>query len=430
MPTISSDARFLGVDLHSVWRDTRKALQGVHQWPILAWLTPAVPVRLLQNDGAESFWLNGAPIASGKVKTSGVRCVALELPESLVLRRNLVLPSMSGQDVASAVALDAQSVSPFGVGNVIWGYSVRPSDDGSLAVEVALASRKQVAQHIDAQATRLANASDPEMWVRSTFGAAPIVFIGFGEGQRSKQAARWRHVGYGLLLLIVLLCLAIGITPTAQLRLRAVDAVHAYDSVAARAAPVVREREQLLQSAEKLSALAEVLSGRIEPLTLMDRLTQVLPDDTALQTMRLQGGKVTILGLTGNSSALMQLLSEQPGLRDVRAPSAATRIPGAQKESFVIEMVLDPLLFGVQTAAAHVVTPVSADTVAAAPNPAIPAGLAAGTGSAAAPAPAKVPSAPPSAGTATFGGATFGGVAARPAPPKDTAPAVASPAKP
>lgn len=434
MPTISSDARFLGVDLHSVWRDTRKALQGVHQWPILAWLTPAVPVRLLQNDGAESFWLNGAPIASGKVKTSSVRCVALELPESLVLRRNLVLPSMSGQDVASAVALDAQSVSPFGVGNVIWGYSVRPSGDGSLSVEVALASRKQVAQYADMQATRLANASDPEMWVRSTFGAAPIVFIGFGEGQRSKQAARWRHIGYGLLLLIVLLCLAIGITPTAQLRLRAVDAVRAYDSVTARAAPAVREREQLLQSAEKLSALAEVLGGRIEPLTLMDRLTQVLPDDTALQTMRLQGGKVTILGLTGNSSALMQLLSEQPGLRDVRAPSAATRIPGAPKESFVIEMVLDPLQFGVQTAAVQAAAPLSAAPVSTAPvagaTPAGSAGPGAGGGTSEVTTPAKAPSTPPSSGAATFGGATFGGVVARPAAPKDAAPTVASPAKP
>lgn len=430
MPTISSDARFLGVDLHSVWRDTRKALQGVHQWPALAWLTPAVPVRLLQNDGTESLWLNGAQVANGKFKASSVRCVALELPETLVLRRNLVLPAMSAQDVASAVALDAQSVSPFGAGNVIWGYSERPRGDGTLAVEVALASRNHVAQYIYAQATRLANAPDPEMWVRSTQGAAPIVFMGFGEKQRSNQAARWRHIGYGLLLSIVLLCVAIAITPTAQLRLRAIDAVRAYDSVAARAAPAVREREQLLQSAEKLSALAEVLGGRIEPLTLMDRLTQVLPDDTALQTLKLQGGKVTILGLTGNSSALMQLLSEQPGLRDVRAPSAATRIPGAPKESFVIEMVLDPLQFGVQTATAQTVAPVSADAAATTPPAAVPSGLAEGVGSATPPVSAKVPAAPSSAGTATFGGATFGGMTARPAPPKDAAPAVASPAKP
>lgn len=429
MPTISSDTRFLGVDLHSVWRETRKALAGVHQSPLLAWLTPSVPVRLLQADGGESLWLNGAQIASDKVKPSSVRCIALELPETLILRRDLVLPSMSAHDVSSAVALDAQSVSPFGAGNMIWGYSARPGNTNSLAVEIALASKKQVAQHIDAQATRLEQASDPEIWVRSAHGASPIVFIGFGEDQRSKQAARWRRLGYGLLLLMFLLFLAICITPTAQLRLRAIDAVRAYDSVAARAAPVVQEREQLLQSAEKLSALEEILGGRIEPLTLMDRLTQVLPDDTALQTIKLQGGKVTILGLTGNSSALMQLLSEQPGLRDVRAPSAATRIPGAAKESFVIEMVLDPLQFGVQSATATVVAPGAAAPAAVAASAVPPSVAAGGTAGEASSASAKLPSAQVP-GVATFGGATFGGTAPpRPAPSKDAASVAPAPKK-
>lgn len=436
MPTISSDARFLGVDLHSVWRDTRKALHGLHESPLLSWLTPAVPVRLLQEDGAESLWLDGVQVSGAQVKPGSVRCVAMELPEALVLRRALVLPSMAAQDIANAVALDAQSVSPFGAGNVIWGYSVKPSAHGALAVEVALASKKQVKQYTEAQSARLGDAADPEIWVRSADAGAPIVFIGFGEEQRRNHAARWRYLGYSLLLLIVLLCSAIAITPTAQLRLRAIEAVRAYESVAARAAPAVREREELLQSAEKLSALAEVLGGRIEPLTLMDRLTQVLPDDTVLQTVRLQAGKVTILGLTGNSSALMQLLSEQPGLRDVRAPSAATRMPGAQKESFVIEFVLDPQQFGVQSAAVVAVAPVAPAPVAAVPPasgvPASAAGVVGAGGSAAATAPAKPPVPPSSPGAATFGGgATFGGVATRPAPSKGAASApAASPAKP
>ena len=440
MPTISSDARFLGVDLHAVWRDTRKALQGVHQSPLLSWLTPAVPVRLLQENGADSLWLDGAQVSGSTVKPGSVRCVALELPEALVLRRALVLPSMAAQDIASAVALEAQSVSPFGAGNVIWGYSVKPTAGGALALEVALASKKQAKQYIDTQSARLGKADDPEIWARSANTGAPIVFIGFGEAQRSKQAARWRHLGYGLLLTIVLLCLAIAITPTAQLRLRAIEAVRAYESITARAAPAVREREELLQSAEKLSALAEVLGGRIEPLTLMDRLTQVLPDDTALQTVRLQAGKVTILGLTGNASALMQLLSEQPGLREVRAPSAATRMPGAPKESFVIEFVLDPQQFGVQSAALQSTAPAPPSPVASA-LPAVGAASTDGSlgagASAAASVPAKAPVAPPSPGAATFGGgATFGGVATRPAAPKSPAPATAgaasaaAPAKP
>lgn len=412
MPTFSSDARFLGVDLHSVWRDARKALQGLHQSPLLAWLTPAVPVRLLQVDGAQSLWLDGREMVGVKLKADRVRCVAMELPDSLVLRRGLTLPSMSPQDIASAVALEVQGVSPFGVGNAIWGYSVQPTSEGSIALEVALASRKQVAQYVEAHSTRLEGGAEPEVWVRGSPGREPIVFIGYGETQRNRQATRWRRIAYGFLVTIALLCAALALTPTAQLRLRALEAANAYGRLAARVAPVVREREELLQSAEKLSALAEVLNGRIEPLALMDRLTQVLSDDTALQSVKLQGAKVTIMGLTGNSSVLMQVLGEQPGLKDVRAPSAAIRTPGSQKESFVIEFVLDPQQFGVQGA-----------TVSSMPLPPAVQAAYGSVSPGASAEPLKAAPAPPPQGAATFGGgAAFGGT--RPAAPK---PPVSSP---
>lgn len=442
MPTISSDARFFGIDLQTVGQDVRKALQGLHQWPLLAWLTPAVPVRLLQADGSHSLWCDGAELKQPERQTVQPRCVALELPEAIVLRRQLTLPPMAAQDIANAVALDAQSASPFGLGEVAWGYSLKAPAKGAVVVEVALASRRQIQQYIHTQADRLRNAGDPEVWVLSTQGAAPLVFAGFGEAQRSRQAARWRHLGYALLGTSMLLLAAIAITPTAQLRLRAIEAVQAYEGIVGRAAPAVREREELLQSIEQLSSLAEVLAGRIEPLTLMDRLTQALPDDTALQTVKLQGGKVTILGLTGDASSLMRILGEQPGLRDVRAPSAATRMPGAQKESFMIEFMLDPAHFGVQTTPSPVApspseskpstsTPTaSVDAPGTAHSSAAP--LAAANPSASAAAPAS----PPAARAATFGGgATFGGVTTRPAPPKEaaaTTPAAAptAPAKP
>lgn len=61
----------------------------------------------------------------------------------------------------------------------------------------------------------------------------------------------------------------------------------------------MRQREQLLASVEALNALAELTHGRIEPLLVMDKLTQVLPDDTALQSFKIQGTKLSFSGLTG-----------------------------------------------------------------------------------------------------------------------------------
>ena len=208
---------------------------------------------------------------------------------------------------------------------------------------------------------------------------------------------------------------AIAITPTAQLRLRAIEAVRSYDAIAQRTAPLVKQREALLQSVEQLGSLAEVLADRIEPLRILDKLTQVLPDDTSVQSFKLQGAKLTIVGLTANASSLMQLLGNQPGLRDVRAPSAATRIPGALKESYVIEFTLDPQLYGVVSAAEPQASPKPPEAPAAKPEDA------AAKAPATAPSPAAVPARAANGGATFGGGAVFGGSASSSSAPKKAA---------
>ena len=428
MQSISSDARFLGVDLKALWQEICHSWQRIHQWPVLSWLTPAVPVILYQADGAQSLWLEGAlkSTNAGSVKTN---FVAVELPQEHVLRRTLSLPQMGDSDIADAVALEARASSPFVAQDLVWGYRARSGQHDKCSIELAIASRKQVGAYLTTQSGRLPSNASPEVWVRGD-QAGPIVLQGYGEMRRNAYAARQRRWGYALLLLAGVLLGGIAVTPTAQLRLRAIDAVLAYDRAVQRTAPLAQQREALMQSVEKLGVLSETLSGRIEPLRVLDKLTKVLPDDTALQSFKLQGGKVTIAGDTANASALLQLLGEQLGLRDVRAPSAAMRVPGAPKESFVIEFVLDPQQFGV-----------IGSTVSAAPPPVASASASAGPAVVAAPAsvPAVSPAAsvgatPPStvgvgAPVATVGGrATFGGT--MPNPPAATASAATNKNKP
>ena len=72
----------------------------------------------------------------------------------------------------------------------------------------------------------------------------------------------------------------------------------------------------------------------------MGLLTRALPDDSSLLNLQIQGSKIRLTGQTTNTADLMQKLSAYPGLRDVKAPSAATRPLGANKESFTIELEL------------------------------------------------------------------------------------------
>ena len=183
-----------------------------------------------------------------------------------------------------------------------------------------------------------------------------------------------------------------------------------------------------MQSAERLNLLSEILSTRIEPLKVLDRLTQLLPDDTALQSVRVQGAKVAIAGVTPNASVLMQLLGDEPGFREVRAPSPAMRINGSAKENFSIEFLLDPQFFGVAPMSAP--TPVASVTGAAVPaaeasstGTAAPTLAAASSGaapSAAAANAAQPPAPPPASQTTTAVRPSFGGRQSAPASPATT----------
>ena len=175
-----------------------------------------------------------------------------------------------------------------------------------------------------------------------------MVLAGFGEMQRNRAVARERRASYALLGLAAVLLIALAITPTLQLRHRAIEAVNSFNALSERTAPLIRQREVLVQADAQLAVLRDILRERVDPLRAMDLLTQALPDDTSIYTLQMQGNKISMTGQTGNAAALMQLLSAHPALRDVRAPSAAMRPPGATKDAFNIELMIDAKAFAPQ----------------------------------------------------------------------------------
>lgn len=436
MPSLSSDARFFGLDLRDLLRQLREPWEGASAWPVFSWLVPVTSVWLLQADGRDALWQDGqreyaAPSAQLS-QTSAF--AAIEVPEDLLLRRSFRLPAMGAADQHSALALEARTASPFAPDDLVWGAA--PQAGSRQAASIVLASRRQLQTYQDQIASRLPAGTTPEFWAFDANGH-PVVIAGFGESHRLAFIARYRRNGLTLLCSAAVIAVLIALTPALQLKLRVGQASEAYDLLTQSAAPAIARREALVRAADQTTALQQRLADRIEPLRLLDLLTRILPDDTALQSLKLAGTKATISGLTENASTLMQLLGAQPGLRDVRAPSAATRMAGSDKESFTIEFSADPAQYGVKVVAADsgLLTPITSQTSVAPPSePGLPTTVPSAS-SLAVPVPATAtapiaptaapvstaPSAPAvSGGGATFGGkATFGGTVRKP----DSAPA-------
>ncbi len=245
--------------------------------------------------------------------------------------------------------------------------------------------------------------------------STPVVFGGFGETRRMAHAKVRQRAAAALLVVALGLMTAIAVTPVARARLRAMDAQQAADELTKRVEPLIRQRAVLLRNVETGQALQDLLADRVDPLFVMDLLTRVLPDDTSLLGLNIQGSKVSITGSTSDAAALMQQLSTRPELRGVKAPTPATRPLGTSKDSFNIEFTIAGAPRAALPARSLRSPAASGASAAASANAAVqPAANAptfvsplAGPATTAAPSPQSPPQ-PATQSGASFGGATFG----------------------
>lgn len=359
------------------WRELQRV-------PLLAWIAPRSVVRVLHADGHESLWLGDRRLASDQRQREAAAFVAVEVPRDEHLELPVNLPPMPAADRRLALTLELGVASPFEGEDLVWGWR-EPAPGGTGGpVTAVLASRKAVQARLAGHGEKLAGRAAPEVWAFDAQGL-PVVLQGFGEAARQRRAARGRWHVWVLLLLALLLAAAVAVTPTVQLKLRAMQAVRALTALEQQLGPVLAQREALVKAQGQRDALGELMAERIEPLAVLDLVTQAVPDDTWVQRLQLQGSKLTLSGPTPDTAALMNRFSGLPQVRDVRSPVAATRAQSG-RENFTIELTLLP----------EALRP-TANTLAVSPAPSAPVVVMAGAATASAAAsspPAATASAP------------------------------------
>ncbi|MFY3382634.1 PilN domain-containing protein [Paracidovorax sp. MALMAid1276] len=358
MATLQTDARLFGLDLSAWVADGRAAWREMVRWPVIAWLRPEPLVRWVRADGRlDAYQGPGRPVQPHAARARTARFEALEVPEAVLLRHEVRLPPMGADATLGALRLAVQALSPFPDDDLLWvraSAAAEPTgamasaESGQQRIPVVLTSRRLVQQALPALAAA-AGAGErlPELWVASPSGQ-PVILPGFGEQARARYQRRWYEVNLGLLVTSVALLAAIAVTPTLQLRSRALDAQAQYRALQQQAAPLVQQREAFVKADTLLQGLSDAVGPTASALQVMELITKALPDDAVLQSFQMLPAdgpgkmpKLLLAGQASNAAALMQQLGNQPGLRDVKAPSPAVKPLGAIKESFTIEMTVD-----------------------------------------------------------------------------------------
>ena len=321
--------RLFGVDLASVAGYLRDGWAEALQWPAFKWLTPEEPIRVLRADGSERVQRGMA----GRIEQTQAqpRFVAIELPDDVVLRRSLVLPPLADSELKQAIELDVRSASPFAEDELVWGYEVQRGT--RLRVGVALTSKRFVERVVESLRPRLGDAV-PEVWAS---GEPPVLISGYGESARMARTRRLRLASFALLGLAGVLLATLAVTPTLQVRERALEAMRKSDELAETVKPQAELRGELARLGDQARLLGSASEPRHDIVALIDQLTRSLPDDVFLSRLEIAGAAVKITGQADNAAQLLQILGADPAFREVRAPSGLARGPAGGKEGFVIE---------------------------------------------------------------------------------------------
>lgn len=323
-----------GLDLRALWNAFAAGWAAALRWPALAWLAPDEAVRLRTVDGRELVRDGAMPERESRARDA--LALAIEVPDRLVLATRAEFPPMPPADLSRAVALRVQLLSPFDESDLAHGWRIALASHGSVRVDIAIASRQQLGELLRHQEPGPAGAV-PELWFDAT---CPIVLQGFGETARYRQRrARSRQV-VGLLLLAAMLLCGLAVLPVWFAAQRAEQAEQALAALERRAAPQLEKKERLA----RMTALFEAIRGGGEasmpPAVLLDRLTRAVPDDAVVRSMALDGSVLRVSGFASDAARLLQLLGNQPGFHNVRAPGAITRNELTGKETFAIEIDL------------------------------------------------------------------------------------------
>lgn len=301
---------------------------------------PSVLVRVIRDKSEILVRVPGfVPETSATPAAAARAFVALELPEGAYLTRRLELPEATQQELHSAVRLEVEATSPFPPDDTLWGWDARTTASGGRIAHIAITARHLTRRALEAYSERAgAGGATPELWVPLECGYA--VLQGFGEAPR--LAAQRRQLrGFALTLgAAMLFAVLLALTPLVQKRLQVLQANAYQVAVNERAAPVLRQRDELTRLSALKDALAPRVEGGPDVMVLLDRVSAILPDGAWLDHLEYTPAGLRMGGRADDAAALLQALQRQSGFTNVRAMSPIVREPRSGKDMFVFELEL------------------------------------------------------------------------------------------
>ena len=315
------DVRAIGQHWSAAWRDFLYADSS----PIRRHLDEVV--ELTTESGTQRLQAGNPSHAVGSVE-----CLAVQLPDDLVLHRKLTLPLQVESELDSVVALEVSSRSPFSSEDSRYGWTVTARGADTLTVDIAIVSAVTVQRFLSQHEAP----DDAEVWAQTD--GAHIVLRGYGEARRD-TLYRKRLIRVGAFIggiFVLLLALVATLAAFRALEANRMEALLASYEVRARDAVAARDR---LRAAEAtLIAARSARAKQGNPHAVLALLTEGLDDASYLEQLTIRGRDVKLRGRSGNAASVMEGLTKESRFARVTSPQAIRRIGATGEELYYLDI--------------------------------------------------------------------------------------------
>ena len=263
------------------------------------------------------------------------------LKASRFIFRPLELPSRANEFLDGVVRAQIDRLTPWSQRDAAFGWST-PSPLGAdrMIVTVAATAVATITPIVKALADRRADAISVST-VSDASGANPPIMV---FAQRAGAELRMRRLRRKLIALLIVTCVATGLGASASIVVgNDLDAerMGLERKIAERHAALISGRGSIAD--EAVAALEARKRATPAGVIVIEALSQTLPDDTYLNELRIEDGKVQIAGLTRDASALIKLIEQSQHFTHATFFAPTTRAPTDSGERFHIEAHIEPV---------------------------------------------------------------------------------------
>jgi len=263
------------------------------------------------------------------------------LKASRFIFRPLELPSRANEFLDGVVRAQIDRLTPWSQRDAAFGWST-PSPLGAdrMIVTVAATAVATITPIVKALADRRADAISVST-VSDASGANPPIMV---FAQRAGAELRMRRLRRKLIALLIVTCVATGLGASASIVVgNDLDAerMGLERKIAERHAALISGRGSIAD--EAVAALEARKRATPAGVIVIEALSQTLPDDTYLNELRIEDGKVQIVGLTRDAPALIKLIEQSQHFTHATFFAPTTRAPTDNGERFHIEAHIEPV---------------------------------------------------------------------------------------